>query len=150
MPENTARLKTLSLAALLLMVVAVLGLLATNSLLARTPPGIAVQVAAFLLMVWARLTFGRRSFHASADPTPGGLVTTGPYRFIRHPIYTAASLFIWAGVLSNWSVLAASLGVLLLVGAIVRMLCEERLVVAAYPEYRDYARTTKRMVPYVF
>jgi len=150
MPENTARLKTLSLAALLLMVVAVLGLLATNSLLARTPAGIAVQVAAFLLMVWARLTFGRRSFHASADPTPGGLVTTGPYRFIRHPIYTAASLFIWAGVLSNWSVLAASLGVLLLVGAIVRMLCEERLVVAAYPEYRDYARTTKRMVPYVF
>ena len=150
MPENTARLKTLSLAALLLMVVAVLGLLATNSLLARTPAGIAVQVAALLLMVWARLTFGRRSFHASADPTPGGLVTTGPYRFIRHPIYTAASLFIWAGVLSNRSVLAASLGVLLLVGAIVRMLCEERLVVAAYPEYRDYARTTKRMVPYVF
>ena len=150
MPENTARLKTLSLAALLLMVVAVLGLLATNSLLARTPPGIAVQVAAFLLMVWARLTFGRRSFHAPADPTPGGLVTTGPYRFIRHPIYTAASLFICAGVLSNWSVLAASLGVLLLVGAIVRMLCEERLVVAAYPEYRDYAWTTKRMVPYVF
>ena len=150
MPENTARLKTLSLAALLLMVVAVLGLLATNSLLARTRAGIAVQVAALLLMVWARLTFGRRSFHASADPTPGGLVTTGPYRFIRHPIYTAACVFIWAGVLSNWSVLAASLGVLLLVGAIVRMLCEERLVVAAYPEYRDYARTTKRMVPYVF
>jgi len=150
MPENTVRLKTLSLAALLLMVVAVLGLLATNSLLARTPAGIAVQVAALLLMVWARLTFGRRSFHASADPTPGGLVTTGPYRFIRHPIYTAASLFIWAGVLSNWSVLAGWLGVLLLVGAIVRMLCEERLVVAAYPEYRDYARTTKRMVPYVF
>jgi len=150
MPENTARLKTLSLAALLLMVVAVLGLLATNSLLARTRAGIAVQVAALLLMVWARLTFGRRSFHASADPTPGGLVTTGPYRFIRHPIYTAACVFIWAGVLSNWSVLAASLGVLLLVGAIVRMLCEERLVVAAYPEYRDYAWTTKRMVPYVF
>jgi len=64
MPENTVRLKTLSLAALLLMVVAVLGLLATNSLLARTTAGIAVQVAALLLMVWARLTFGRRSFHA--------------------------------------------------------------------------------------
>jgi protein-S-isoprenylcysteine O-methyltransferase Ste14 len=150
MPENTARLKTLSLAALLLMVVAVLGLLATNSLLARTPAGIAVQVAAFLLMVWARLTFGRRSFHASADPTPGGLVNTGPYRFIRHPIYTAASLFIWAGIVSNWSVFAGLLGVALLAGAFVRMLCEERLVVAAYPEYREYARTTKRMVPYVF
>ncbi|HEY3171367.1 MAG TPA: isoprenylcysteine carboxylmethyltransferase family protein, partial [Thermoanaerobaculia bacterium] len=66
------------------------------------------------------------------------------------PIYTAACLFVWAGVLSNWSGLAASLGALLLIGAIVRMLCEERLVVQAYPEYREYSRGTKRMVPYVF
>jgi protein-S-isoprenylcysteine O-methyltransferase Ste14 len=36
------------------------------------------------------------------------------------------------------------------VGAIVRMLCEERLVVERYPEYREYARTTSRMVPFVF
>jgi protein-S-isoprenylcysteine O-methyltransferase Ste14 len=143
-------LKTLSVAALLLMVGAVLGLVAMNSLLARSPAGIAVQVAAVALMAWARLTFGRRSFHAAANPTAGGLVTTGPYRFIRHPIYTAACLFVWAGVLSNWSVLTGLLGLLLLVGAFIRMLCEERLVVAAYPEYRDYARDTKRMVPYVF
>ncbi|HEX9286455.1 MAG TPA: isoprenylcysteine carboxylmethyltransferase family protein [Thermoanaerobaculia bacterium] len=150
MPENTAQLRVLSLVALLLMVVAVLGLVATNSLLARTPAGITVQVAGLLLMVWARLTFGRRSFHASADPTPGGLVTTGPYRFIRHPIYTAACLFVWAGILSNWSVLAGLLGVVFLVGAFIRMLCEERLVIQAYPDYREYVRSTKRMVPYVF
>lgn len=145
-----APLKALSLAGLLLMLVAMLGLLASNSLLARNAVGGAVQVAAFGLMVWARLTFGSRSFHASADPTPGGLVTTGPYRFVRHPIYTAICLFGWAGVLSNWSGLAAALGVLLIAGAIARMLCEERLVVEKYPEYRDYAKRTKRMVPHVF
>jgi protein-S-isoprenylcysteine O-methyltransferase Ste14 len=143
-------LRNLSLAALLLMVVAMVGLLATKSLFASSPVAAAVQVAAVCLMVWARATFGRRSFHASADPTPGGLVTTGPYRFIRHPIYTAACLFGWAGVLSHWSLLTATLGVLLLVGALGRMLCEERMVVQAYPEYRQYARVTKRMVPYVF
>src|SRR6266508_3023637 len=109
-----------------------------------------LSLVALLLMVWARLTFGRRSFHASADPTPGGLVTTGPYRFIRHPIYTAACLFVWAGILSNWSVLAGLLGVVFLVGAFIRMLCEERLVIQAYPDYREYVRSTKRMVPYVF
>ncbi|HEX9303418.1 MAG TPA: isoprenylcysteine carboxylmethyltransferase family protein [Thermoanaerobaculia bacterium] len=149
-PETQSKLKTLSVAAVLLIVGAVLGLVAMNSLLARNPAEIAFQVAAVALMACARLTFGRRSFHAAANPTSGGLVTTGPYRLIRHPIYTAACLFIWAGVLSNWSVLAALLGVLVLLGAIVRMLCEERLVVAAYPEYREYARGTKRMVPYVF
>jgi protein-S-isoprenylcysteine O-methyltransferase Ste14 len=30
------------------------------------------------------------------------------------------------------------------------MLCEERMLIQAYPEYRQYAQITKRMVPYVF
>jgi protein-S-isoprenylcysteine O-methyltransferase Ste14 len=143
-------LKALSLAGLALMMVGIAGLLAIDSLFARASAGVVAQVAAVGLMIWARLTFGRRSFHASADPTSGGLVTTGPYRFIRHPIYTAVCLFVWAGVLSNWSARAAGLAALLTLGALIRMLCEERLVVAAYPEYRDYARKTRRMVPYVF
>ena len=85
--------------------------------------GIAVQAAAIVLMVWARLTFGRRSFHAAANPTSGGLVTSGPYRFVRHPIYAAACYFVWAGALDHRS-LTAVLGALLLtagaVGADVR------------------------------
>jgi len=143
-------LKQLSLVGLLLMAIAMLGLLAIKSLLANSPLGISIQVAAFGLMIWARATFGRRSFHGAANATPGGLVTGGPYRFIRHPIYTAACLFGWAGVLSNWSLSTGALGILLLIGALVRMLCEERLVTEAYPEYRQYARITKRMVPYLF
>jgi protein-S-isoprenylcysteine O-methyltransferase Ste14 len=132
------------------MVAGLVGLLSLHALFAHTPAGITVQAAAVLLMIWARMTFGRRSFHASADPTEGGLVTTGPYRFIRHPIYTAACLFGWAGAVSNWSAPAAVLGAMMTVGAIVRMLCEERLVVERYPEYREYARTTRRMVPFIF
>ena len=143
-------LKTLSLLALLVMVVALLGLLANRSLLARSPAAIALQVAAVALVTWARLTFGLRSFHARADPTPGGLVTTGPYRFIRHPIYTGLCLLAWAGVISNWSETSASMGVLLVAASVGRMLCEERLVVELYPEYRQYARRTWRMVPFVF
>ncbi|MGB8078630.1 MAG: isoprenylcysteine carboxylmethyltransferase family protein, partial [Gallionella sp.] len=100
--------------------------------------------------VWARLTFGQRSMQAAADPSAGGLVRTGPYRYIRHPIYTAACLFGWAGILAHWSPTNVMLGVLLIGGAIARMLCEERLIIEVYPEYRDYARATKRMVPYIF
>ena len=31
----------------------------------------------------------------------GGLVTTGPYRYVRHPIYAAATYFAWAGALDT-------------------------------------------------
>jgi protein-S-isoprenylcysteine O-methyltransferase Ste14 len=78
------------------------------------------------------------------------LVTTGPYRFIRHPIYTAVGLFITAGATAHLSWRTFLLCALVWGGAIVRMLCEERLVVKRYPEYRQYAATTSRMIPFVF
>jgi protein-S-isoprenylcysteine O-methyltransferase Ste14 len=143
-------LRNISLAALLLMALALLGLLFRGALFSSQPVAIMVEVLAVALMVWARLTFGQRSFHAAANPSAGGLVTTGPYRYIRHPIYTAACLFGWSGVLANISLINVMLGVLLLVGAVVRMLCEERLIVADHPEYAAYARTTRRMVPFIY
>jgi protein-S-isoprenylcysteine O-methyltransferase Ste14 len=143
-------LRTISLAALLLMALALAGLAVRGAFFSSQPVAIIAEVAAVALMVWARLTFGHRSFNAAANPKSGGLVTTGPYRFIRHPIYTAACLFGWAGILAHWSLINVLLGALLLFGAVGRMLCEERLILEVYPEYRGYAQSTKRMVPYIF
>jgi protein-S-isoprenylcysteine O-methyltransferase Ste14 len=143
-------LRIWSLAGLLVMVLALLGLLLNHSLLSPSPIVIAVQIAAVALMLWARATFGLRSLHADAKPTTGGLVTTGPYHFIRHPIYTAACLIGWAGMAAHLTPTSALCGALVFAGALTRMLCEERLVTGTYPEYGDYARVTKRMIPYVF
>jgi protein-S-isoprenylcysteine O-methyltransferase Ste14 len=143
-------LRTVSFAALLLMAFVLVVLLVRGAFFSPQPVVILAEVAAVALMLWARLTFGQRSFRAAASPSAGGLVTSGPYRYIRHPIYTAACLFGWSGILAHWSSINVLLGVLLIVGAVGRMMCEERLIIASYPEYRDYARATKRMVPYIF
>jgi protein-S-isoprenylcysteine O-methyltransferase Ste14 len=100
-------------------------------------------------MIWARVTFGIRSFHATARPTAGGLVTTGPYRFIRHPIYAAVLYFTWVGVFSHTSALNVVLGLFATAGTIIRMATEERLLIQRYPEYRDYAARTRRVIPFV-
>jgi protein-S-isoprenylcysteine O-methyltransferase Ste14 len=143
-------MRRLSILGLGLMVVALTGLYYIHSLFWKSPWVIAVQLAAVALMLWARLTLGRRSFHAAADPTEGGLITSGPYRFIRHPIYTAACLFGWAGAAAGGSIASLSLGGLILVGGLLRMLSEEHLLIDKYPAYGEYARATKRMVPYLF
>ena len=147
---SVTMLKVISVVSFLLMIAGLLGLIATHSLLSRAPVVIAAQVGAFALMVWARVTFGLRSFHAAADPTGGGLVTTGPYRFVRHPIYTAVCLFAVAGALAHVSLVSLGLALLVLLGAIGRMMCEELLLLQRYPEYADYAAKTKRMLPFVF
>lgn len=141
--------KVASLAGTGALVVAVALLLTRHALLATHPLGLGLQGAAVLLMLWARWTFGRRSFHAAADPTAGGLVTTGPYRHVRHPIYAAVLLFVWAGVLTHAAPLALALAALATVATGVRVWAEEHLVAARYPAYAAYAARTRRLVPFV-
>src|SRR5215471_18781989 len=143
-------MKALSIVGYLGMVVGLVGLLATKSLLSPSPVVIALQLVALALMIWARFTFGRRSFHAAANPTEGGLVTTGPYRFIRHPIYTAVCLFVLPAATAHWSVVSVVCGMLVLAAALLRIFLEEKMLVARYPEYRQYAAATARMIPLVF
>ena len=143
-------LKVISIVGVVVMIGALIGLYKIGVLLTAQPIAIALQLLAGALMVSARVTFGRRSFHAAANPTAGGLVTTGPYRIIRHPIYTAACLFGWGPIAGHWSLVSVALGIILLLGALIRIMCEEQLVKQKYPEYVEYAKVTKRMVPYLF
>lgn len=143
-------LKAVSLFGVLLLGGGVVALLERHALIANRPAWIAVQVLAAGLMIWARVTFGRRSFHPAANPTEGGLVTTGPYRYLRHPIYASLLYFCWAAIASHWNLVNALLGVAAIAGAGIRIVAEERLVVLRYPEYAAYAARTKRIIPFLF
>ena len=139
-----------SLAATVVLVVAVGSLLLRHALFANNPIAILIQVLAGLLMLWARLTLGWRSFHAAANPTSGGVITKGPYHLFRHPIYAAILYFMWAGVLSHGSALNMLLAAVATAMIAVRMASEERLLVGRYPEYAAYASRTKRVIPFLF
>jgi protein-S-isoprenylcysteine O-methyltransferase Ste14 len=143
-------LKTLSIIGYLGMIGGLLGLMAMQAILSVSPFVISVQAAAVIVAVWARVTFRQRSFHVAADPTEGGLVTGGPYHFIRHPIYTAICVFTVAGVAANWSWAAGACGGLVIGSLVLRMFCEEKLVSERYPEFQHYAALTWRMIPYIY
>ena len=143
-------LNFLSFTGFALMVAGILLLYFNGGLFSLSPVVICAQVFALALMIWARATFGGRSFHATARPTQGGLVTRGPYRYLRHPIYASALLLAWAGALGNLSFTNIGFGLLTFAGAMTRILCEETLVKVQYPEYAEYAKKTKRLLPFLF
>lgn len=132
------------------MVAGLVGLFYLKALFAQHPLVMVLQAAAVVLMIAARITFGRRSFHASADPTAGGLVTNGPYAYVRHPIYAAVIYFTWAGALDHFSWRALACAELITAGAFMRMHLEEYLLVRAYPEYGAYKARVRKIVPYVY
>lgn len=133
--------------------IAVAGLLTlfySHHFFSKNPVTIVIQVLAVLLMVWARITFKSRSFHLTAEPTEGGLVTTGPYKYLRHPIYAAAIYLGWSCLIAfpQWIVVLGAM--LITVGLFIRILLEEREVVKVYPEYAEYSKQAKRIIPFVF
>jgi len=141
-------LERASIAATAVLPITIVGLFVQQALFATRPGLVVVQVLAVILVLWARITFGMRSLHYAANPTGGGLVTSGPYRFVRHPIYAAILFFIWAGVASRTTLLSVGLGILVSAATALRIVAEERLVTARYPEYAAYAARTKRVIPF--
>lgn len=141
--------KFISIVATIILCAAVLALVMFRSVLGTGPVSISLQVGGLLLVLWARLTFGIRSFHFAANPTQGALITGGPYRYLRNPIYAAVWLVTWTGVAVHWSLVNAMLALLIAATLVIKIACEERLVRAAYPEYDDYARKTARLIPFL-
>jgi protein-S-isoprenylcysteine O-methyltransferase Ste14 len=79
------------------------------------------------------------------------VVTTGPYRYVRHPMYAADLFFFWGIplLLGSWWALVPSL--LIVVVMIIRTALEDKTLQAELPGYKEYAEKVRyRLVPGVW
>ncbi len=109
-----------------------------------------VQLAALGGLAAGVLQTGALAFlgiaQAFSIPAPEKLLTSGLYRWVRHPLYTCALLFLWLAPIMTWNLLALNLGVTayLWIGSIF----EERKLAAQFgQEYEEYRRRTPRIIP---
>ncbi len=114
--------------------------------------GVVLFVAGLFLRWWAIITLGRFFTVDVTIEKDHELVERGPFRMVRHPSYTGVLLaFVgFALTLGNW---AALLVILLPITAafVHRMNVEEDALSRALgPQYTDYMRRTKRLVPSVY
>jgi protein-S-isoprenylcysteine O-methyltransferase Ste14 len=114
--------------------------------------GLAITILGMALRRWAVLTLGQFftvQVQVRSDQT---VVDTGPYRWVRHPSYTAIIIsFVGIGVaLENW----LSLLVLIVVptiGLVIRIRVEEKALLEALGEpYREFSATRARLFPRVW
>lgn len=110
-----------------------------------------VQAAFVLLAAWARRHLGRNWAAEVRIGEGHELVRTGPYRWVRHPIYTAM-LGMFTGTAIASGQYHALLGVVLLFVAYIRKTrLEEEILSRTFPtDYEAYRRTTWRLVPPVY
>jgi protein-S-isoprenylcysteine O-methyltransferase Ste14 len=114
--------------------------------------GVVVMLAGLALRFWAVSNLGaafRTTIETDADQK---IVQSGPYKLIRHPSYSGLLLMClgYGIALQNWlSVLAAVL--LPLVALLYRIHVEEPALVSALgPEYAEYQKRTKKLIPWIW
>jgi protein-S-isoprenylcysteine O-methyltransferase Ste14 len=100
--------------------------------------------------VWA--LSANRPGNFNIHPTPhqdGELIQHGPYRWIRHPMYTSVLLFGAALVLAISSLSAWLLWVMLAAALLSKALLEERWMTQKHPAYAAYLARSRRFIPYL-
>ena len=83
-------------------------------------------------------------------PEARALVTSGPYRWVRHPIYTLHILTLFGTMLPRVGLLAVAILILGIGGEVLRARNEERALRRVFPEYAAYQTRTKRFIPFVY
>jgi len=133
--------------------IVVLGTIATlavlGSFFTTSPWLLALYVLALALAIWARSAFPAGAFRAGPLPAGAALIRRGPYRFVRHPMYSAALLLVWGGVFARLTWGTAALGVLVTGMAVARVVYEENMLRAAFTDYGEYARSTRALIPFI-
>jgi protein-S-isoprenylcysteine O-methyltransferase Ste14 len=104
-------------------------------------------ITGLLWSLWSLRTLGRC---VSVLAQARSVVTAGPYRWIRHPLYAGEIVSTFGIALSVGTASAMALAWILVALQLYRAVCEERVLVATMPEYRDYRRRTSRIVPGIF
>lgn len=127
-------------------------ILAFGALPFHSMPAAVIGAGGALLGAWTLLHNRPGNFNIRPFPKlDGRLVTGGPYRWIRHPMYTAVMLVMASfataapGLHPGWAALVALLAVL-----ITKAHLEERLLRIRFPAYAGYADATNRFLPGVY
>jgi protein-S-isoprenylcysteine O-methyltransferase Ste14 len=142
------------LAALLLSAPGVLPLALRRRIL---PPGTLVPTVGLVLIaaglgftVWARRHLGRNWSSQVVVKEDHALIRTGPYRRVRHPIYTGLLLAFLGTAMIIGEVRAFFAFLLLLISFAIKSQAEEARMSETFPEYEQYRRETAALMPYVF
>ena len=113
-------------------------------------PPIALGISSLLIIIGMLTSFVvlrwlGRAFSIMAEARR--LVTHGPYRFVRHPLYVCEELAVIGTFIQVVSPFALIIFIMHGVFQIRRMLNEETVLEETFPEYADYARRTPRLIP---
>lgn len=108
-------------------------------------------IISLLLAFWAIITMQKSKLRILPQPAADAvLITAGPYRLIRHPMYTAIVLGSTGLLITNFTLTRLAITIALTVVLIIKLFWEERMLSQKFDGYTNYMKHTARLLPFIF
>ena len=109
-----------------------------------------VVILFLLIGIWAMMVM-KFNFNISPELIEGtNLKTSGPYGFIRHPMYLSVLGITFSWLLNEWSYFRLIIWLILFFDLILKINFEEKLLNKAFKDFKIYKSKTKKLIPFVF
>jgi protein-S-isoprenylcysteine O-methyltransferase Ste14 len=110
--------------------------------------GLAVGLGGAVLLVWASILLGRLMIHEAVVREDHALIDSGPYRFVRHPVYAGYLALLLGSGVAALNVCLGLLWPIALLGILIQAASEERILRERFGlDYQRYVGRTGRLVP---
>ena len=100
--------------------------------------------------LWALFSMKFR-FNVAPELLPGSrIITSGPYKYIRHPMYTTVLGTTLTVVIFSFTYFLLMIWLILLITLLMKLFYEESLIEKEFGGYADYKSKSKRIIPFIF
>lgn len=114
-------------------------------------PWLVIQLLGSLLGVWAILQFEFKDLAVSPVPkSQAKLIRSGPYQWIRNPMYLSVLLWCLPLALEARSLVSGLLFLCLVVLMVMKLNYEESLLKAHYAGFDAYRKGSKKLIPFIY
>ena len=113
--------------------------------------GLVFQAIGIFIGIWGILIMGIGNFNIQPEVKSNSLITTGPYKLIRNPMYMAVILVYVPIVIQNFSWINALVFIVLFIAILLKIYFEEQFLEERFGNnYLEYKRKTKSLLPFIY
>ena len=110
-----------------------------------------IYLVANIIGFWAIFSMNRQTINVLPDVRNNATLTkSGPYKLIRHPMYTAVLTMLMGLLLNDFSLLRLIIFCCVVMVLLYKINIEERILQVKYPDYQDYSTSTKKLIPFLY
>ena len=120
-------------------------------ILSDNPAGLLVESVGIFIALLAIYVVKIRNVNITPTVKQNSeLVTSGPYRIIRHPMYIAQLIAVLPLLIDYFSLYRLAAFSILLIVLLVKIVYEENQLIAYFPEYTEYKQNTFKLIPFIY